>query len=89
MPFMTDGKRDYKKEANWEKTKAKHRRKDRAQRVAARRQVEKKLGRNLPASQHIDHVKSIKSGGGNAASNLRVVSAKYNLTKEARRKQHG
>lgn len=87
MPFMTDGKRDYAKEANWEKTKARHRIKDRRNRVANRRKVEKKLGKNLPASKHVDHIKALASGGGNAASNLRVVSAKTNLAKEARRKQ--
>lgn len=87
MPFMTNGKRDYAKEANWEKTKARHRIKDRRNRVAARRAVEKKLGKNLPSSKHVDHKKELIRGGSNAASNLRVVSAKINLSKEARRKK--
>ena len=87
MPFMTNGKRDYKKELNWEKTKAKHRASDRVARVLARRDVEKKTG-NLPSSQHVDHVKPITEGGSKRAmSNLKVVSAKSNLAKEARRKQ--
>lgn len=85
MPFMTNGKRDYKKELEWENERARHRLKDRVMRHAARREVEKKTG-NLPSSQHVDHVKPLTSGGSNSKSNLRVVSAKTNLAKEARRK---
>lgn len=86
MPFMTNGKRDYKKELNWEKTKATHRAKDRVARVLARRDVEKETG-DLPASKHVDHKRAITDGGSSRArSNLRVVSAKTNLDKEARRK---
>jgi hypothetical protein len=80
MPFMTNGKRDYKKELEWEHTKAKHRAKDRVARVLARREVEKTTG-NLPSSKQVDHIKPL------AKSNLRVVSAHTNLEKEARRKQ--
>ena len=87
MPFMTNGKRDYKKELHWEKTKAKHRAADRVARVLARREVEKTTG-DLPSSKQVDHKKElIKGGDGLARSNLRVVSAKTNLTKEAHRKQ--
>lgn len=87
MPFMKNGKRDYKAELHWEKTKATHRAKDRVARVLARRDVEKETG-NLPASKHVDHIKPITEGGNSRArSNLRVVSAKTNLSKEARRKQ--
>lgn len=89
MPFMTNGKRDYKKELAWEKTKAKHRAADRVQRVLARREVEKKTG-DLSSSKHVDHIKPLTEGGsGLATSNLRVVSAKTNLEKEAKRKQRG
>lgn len=87
MPFMTNGKRDYKKELNWEKTKATHRAKDRVARVLARREVEKTTG-DLPESKHVDHKKALTDGGPpRAKSNLRVVSAETNLRKEARRKQ--
>lgn len=87
MPFMTNGKRDYKKELNWEKTQAKHRAADRVARVLARRDVEKKTG-NLPSSKHVDHVKPLTEGGSKRSmSNLRVVSAKTNLAKEASRKK--
>ena len=37
--------------------------------------------------KHVDHVKSIKSGGSNAKSNLKAISAKANLRKEAQRKK--
>jgi hypothetical protein len=37
MPFQTNGKRDYKKELNWEKRKKPGRVKDRASRNAARK----------------------------------------------------
>lgn len=57
-------------------------------RHAARREVESKVG-NLPSSKHVDHKKELVRGGSNSASNLRVVSAKTNLEKEARRKSRG
>lgn len=85
MPFMTDGKRDYKKELEWENERARHRLKDRVMRHAARRAEERKLG-DLPPSKHVDHVKPLIEGGSNKPSNWRVVSAKTNLAKEARRK---
>lgn len=87
MPFMTDGKRDYKKELEWENERARHRLKDRVMRHKARRDVEAKVG-NLPSSKHVDHKKELTRGGsGTSMSNLRVVSANTNLEKEARRKQ--
>jgi len=85
MPFMTNGKRDYKKELEWENERARHRLKDRVMRHAARREVEKSTG-NLPSSKHVDHKKPLVAGGSNSKSNLQVVSAKSNLAKEGRRK---
>ena len=86
MPFMKDGKRDYKAELKWEKERAKYRAADRVARVLARRDVEKTTG-NLPQSKHVDHKKNLTDGGDNRRSNLRVISAKENLTKEANRKR--
>jgi hypothetical protein len=83
MPFMTNGKRDYKKELNWEHSSKPSRVKDRAKRNSAR----KKMGIEVGDSRQVDHIKSLKSGGSNNKSNLRVVKAKTNLTKEAKRKQ--
>ena len=83
MPFMTNGRRDYKKELSWEKTAKPTRVKDRAKRNAARKVVGLKVG----DSRQVDHKRPLKVGGSNKKSNLRVVSAKTNLTKEAMRKK--
>ena len=37
--------------------------------------------------KQVDHVQTIKSGGSNARKNLKAVSDKTNLTKEAKRKK--
>jgi len=83
MPFTTNGKRDYKKELNWEKTSKPGRVKDRAKRNAARREMGLKVG----DSRQVDHKRPLGKGGSNSKKNLRVVSAKTNLTKEAMRKK--
>lgn len=49
-----------------------------AERMAARRFLEKKLGHDIPKGIDVDHIKSIKGGGTNAPSNLRLRSAKAN-----------
>ena len=87
MPFMKNGKRDYKRELSWEKKRATYRAADRVKRVQARREMEKTHG-DKPSSMHVDHKRGLKSGGTNAKSNLRWTSAKENLTKEARRKRN-
>jgi hypothetical protein len=83
MPFTTNGKRDYKKELNWEKSSKPGRVKDRAKRNAARREMGLKVG----DSRQVDHKRPLGKGGSNSKKNLRVVSAKTNLTKEAIRKK--
>ena len=82
MPFMTNGKRDYKKELAWEHTKKKNRVSDRSARNKARREAGLKVG----DPRHADHIKPLSEGGSNSKSNIRKVSAKTNLKKEARRK---
>lgn len=83
MPYMTNGKRDYKKEeARYEKKHPK-RDKDRVARNKARREAGLKVG----DPRHADHIKPLSEGGSYSKKNVRVVSAKTNLTKEARRKQ--
>ncbi len=83
MPYMTKGKRDYKKELNWEKKKKPGRVKDRASRNTARRKAGLKVG----DSRQVDH----KDGNprNNSKRNLRKVAAKTNLKKEAMRKKRG
>jgi len=87
MPFMTNGKRDYKKEKRWERTQKPSRLEDRAARKRARRAMER-AGKVKPFDgKHVDHKKALTSGGSNTRANLRVVSAKVNLSKEAKRKK--
>lgn len=81
MPYMSNGKRDYKKELDWEKKNGKKRQDDRVSRNAARRKAGLKVG----DSRQVDHKDS--NPRNNSKSNLRVVSKKTNLTKEANRKK--
>jgi len=83
MPFMTNGKRDYKKERSWEKANGDKRGKERAMRNKARREAGLKVG----DSREADHVKPLSEGGGNGKKNVRVVSAKTNARKEVLRKK--
>jgi len=83
MPFQSNGKRNYKAELAWEHSKKKNRVKDRAARNKARAQAGLKVGDPRQA----DHKKELVSGGSKDKSNVRVVSAKTNLEKEAKRKQ--
>lgn len=83
MPFMTNGKRDYKKERAWEKKNGDKRGKERAMRNKARREAGLKVGDPREA----DHKKPLSEGGSNAKSNVRVVSAKENSRKEVLRKK--
>jgi len=83
MPFQKDGVRQYKRELDWEKKNKPNRVKDRAKRNAARKEAGLKVG----DSRHADHRKPLTEGGSNSKSNIRVVSAKENLRKEALRKK--
>jgi hypothetical protein len=83
MPFMTNGRRDYKKELAWEHKSKPNRVKDRAARNSAR----KKAGLKVGDPRQADHIKPLTEGGSKKQSNIRVVSAKVNLSKEANRKK--
>jgi len=79
MPFMTGGKRDYKKELNWEHTKAKGRVKDRAQRNGARAMVAAKKGVKVTSIKgDVGHRKAVGRGGKNTLANLFVQNASNN-----------
>ena len=80
---MTNGKRSYSKELAWEHSEKPARAKQRAKRNAAR----KKAGLKVGDPRQADHIKELSKGGSNDKSNIRVVSAKTNLTKEANRKK--
>lgn len=87
MPFQKDGKRDYKRELEWEHKSKPNRVKERSARNTNRREMEKDGRVKKGDGKHVDHKKELTNGGGNSKKNLRVVSAKTNLTKEAKRKQ--
>lgn len=72
MPFMTNGKRDYSKELNWEHTKKKSRVKDRAMRNKARAIVKKKVGAAAIKGKDVGHKKAISKGGKSVLANLFV-----------------
>lgn len=76
MPFMKDGKRDYKREVALYTSKPVVKKK-RAEQNAARREYEKANG-DLPRSVEVDHKKPLSKGGTNSKSNLRAVPAKEN-----------
>lgn len=80
---MTNGKRDYKKELAWEKKSKPGRVKDRAERNRARSDAGLKVG----DSRQADHKKPLSEGGARKQSNVRVVSGKENMKKEANRKK--
>lgn len=83
MPFMTNGKRDYKREREWEKKNGDKRGKERAMRGKARREAGLKVGDPREA----DHKKPLSEGGSNSKSNVRVVSKRVNAKKEVARKK--
>ena len=79
MPYMTNGKRDYKKELAWEKrTTGKGRQNDRVARNAARDKAMEAGLAKRGDGKDVDHKKPLSKGGGNSSENLRVVSAGSN-----------
>ena len=79
MPFMTNGKRDYKKELQWEHTQKPNRVKNRAQRNAARAIVAKKVGKKATAIKgDVGHKKAVGLGGKNSLANLFIQSPASN-----------
>lgn len=87
MPFQKNGKRDYKRELAWEHKQKPNRVKDRGERNQARATMEKEGKVRKGDGKQVDHKRALTDGGSNKRSNLRVTSAKANLTKEAQRKK--
>lgn len=86
MPYMTNGKRDYKKQN--EKYDGKESvKKDRATRNQARAMLEKAGVVSKGDGRDVDHKKPLSKGGSNARSNLRAVKASTN--KSFARKSNG
>lgn len=60
--------------------------KERAARNRNRRIYEAKNG-DLPTETELDHIRPVRSGGGNGAKNLRPVSRHFNRTRPMGRKK--
>lgn len=79
MPYQTNGKRNYRRELQWEHTRKKNRVKDRAQRNAARATVAKRRGKSPTSIKgDVGHRRAISRGGKNTLSNLFVQSRSTN-----------
>jgi hypothetical protein len=77
MPFMTNGKRDYKKQ--YEKYDGKEDvKKDRAKRNGARRMLEREGKVSKGDGKDVDHKKPLSKGGSASRGNLRVTSKSAN-----------
>lgn len=77
MPYMTNGKRDYKKERAKYHSKPEQM-KNNAERKRARRKLEAEGKVHPHDGKDVDHKKPLKRGGGNGRSNLRVQSRSTN-----------
>jgi len=70
---MTNGRRDYKKELEWEHKKKPNRVKNRSQRNSARAAVAKKKGVKATSIKgDVGHKKAVSKGGKNSLANLFV-----------------
>jgi hypothetical protein len=79
MPFQKNGKRDYKRELEWEKkATGKGRQDDRVSRNAARAAAIESGAARKGDGKDVDHKKPLSKGGSNSKSNLRVVEAGRN-----------
>jgi len=78
MPFMKDGKRNYKAELQWEKEDKPQRVKQRAQRNAARATLMNEGKVRKGDGKDVDHKSPLSHGGNNERSNLRVRAASKN-----------
>lgn len=76
MPYMTNGKRDYKKQQAYDGKPSVV--KDRAKRNKARRELEAEGRVSKGDGKDVDHKKPLSKGGGTSRSNLRVTSKSAN-----------
>ena len=83
MPYMKNGKRDYKTEYNKYHSRKKQK-KNRALRNKAHATMERRLGRDIKAD--VDHKRPLSKGGSNRASNLRIRSKSANRSFRRTRK---
>jgi hypothetical protein len=86
MPYMTNGKRDYKKQNDKYDSKESVK-KDRAVRNEARAMLKKAGVVSKGDGKDVDHKKPLSKGGTNARTNLRAVPSSKN--KSFARKSNG
>jgi hypothetical protein len=77
MPFMKNGKRDYKREVALYTSKPEVVKK-RTEQNAARRKMEQAGKVHKGDGKDVDHKTPLSKGGGNSTSNLRVVDRSSN-----------
>lgn len=77
MPYMKDGKRDYKRENELYNSRPEQI-KARSERTTARRQANAAGITHKGDGKDIDHIKPLSKGGTNTKGNERVVSASVN-----------
>ena len=77
MPYMTNGRRDYKKEVAKYTSKPSVIKK-RSEQNAARAEMEKAGKVHKGDGKHVDHIKPLSKGGSSERSNLRVVDNNVN-----------
>lgn len=77
MPFMKNGKRDYKRENELYNSKPEQR-KARSERTTARNTAIKEGRVKRGDGKDLDHIKPLSKGGTSARSNTRVVSESSN-----------
>lgn len=77
MPYMRNGKRDYKREYEEYHADEKQK-KNRAKRNAARRELEKEGVVRKGDGKDVDHKRPLSKGGSNHRSNLRAVDKSKN-----------
>ena len=77
MPYMKNGKRDYKRE-NEKYNSRPEQRAARSERTVARNQANASGLTSKGDGKDLDHVKPLSKGGSSSKSNLRAVSASSN-----------
>lgn len=80
MPRMKNGKRDYSYDSHYEASA--EQRKNRSERVMARRELIKEGVAHVGDGKDVDHIKPLSKGGTNDRSNLREISAHENRSKK-------
>ncbi len=77
MPYMKNGRRDYKRENELYNSKPEQIKK-RSKRTVARRKANAEGLTHKGDGKDLDHIKPLSKGGSNSRSNLRVVSKSAN-----------